>query len=560
LWENGTEVVQKRLRFEFFRPGEQQFANLMRTIAVNDSTSKVSSEALIAALGAPKAYPASVQGIAAAAGTADAANSVCQLETHISWVFLIGDCAYKVKKPVSTPFLDYRTLADRKHYCEEELRLDRRFAPDLYLGVVPITLENDQVCVEGSGEPIEYAVKMKRFAGDALLIERLKAGLVTTAEIIELARTVGAFHDQAKRQPVWSAGTPERILANAVDNLSALQPWVITEPAASLLRSLQLWTRDTFEELEPKVAARLTAGFIRECHGDLHLGNIVMWGDRLLPFDGIDFNEDFRVIDVLSDIAFLTMDLAAHNRHDLRFLFRNAYVEQHGDRASLELLRWYEVYRALVRGKVASLRAQQLAASGGNVAEADADRDRHIALAHALSSAPAPTLTITHGLSGSGKSTYSERLVARSGAIRVRADVERKRLHGLQPSDRVEGAKRAELYSDDATQATYLHLYTVAEELLVSGYSVVLDATFLQQKHRRTMHELADRLGVDFAILDCAADPETLSQRMHNRQANELEPSDADASVLEAQLVSREPLTDSERALVMLPLPRSGSC
>jgi predicted kinase len=235
-------------------------------------------------------------------------------------------------------------------------------------------------------------------------------------------------------------------------------------------------------------------------------------------------------------------------------LFRNAYVEQQGDHASLELLRWYEVYRALVRGKVASLRAQQLAADSCSTAEAEEDRDRHISLAHALSSAPAPTLTITHGVSGSGKSTYSERLVARSGAIRVRADVERKRLHGLQPSDRVEGSKRAELYSEAATQATYLRLYTVAEELLVSGYSVVLDATFLKQKHRRTMHELADRLGVDFAILDCVADSETLSQRVHNRQADELEPSDADASVLEAQLASREHLTESEQALVMLPL------
>jgi len=446
-------------------------------------------------------------------------------------------------------------LADRKHYCEEELRLDRRFAPDLYVDVVPITLDYDRISVEGSGEPIEYAVKMKRFASDALLIERLRANHVTRAEVIELARTVAAFHNQATPQTAWSAGSPESILSNAVDNLSALQPWVITEPAASLLRSLQLWTRDTFEELEPKVAARLTDGFIRECHGDLHLGNIVMWQNRLLPFDGIDFNEEFRVIDVLSDIAFLTMDFAAHRRHDLRFLFRNAYVEQQADRGALDLLRWYEVYRALVRGKVASLRAQQLAVSGGDVHEADADRDRHIALAHDLSCAPPPTLTITHGVSGSGKSTYSERLVARSGAIRVRADVERKRLFGLQPSDRVEAAKRKELYSPDANLATYMQLYTLAEQLLSSGYSVVLDATFLQAKQRRMMHELADRLRVDFAILDCVADPHTLTQRVHDRQADELEPSDADVSVLESQLASREPLTESERALVMLPIP-----
>ncbi len=507
------------------------------------SVGKLSSDELVAALCNSAAYHDKRQ-------VGEPQTDVTKIETHISWVFLFGDFAYKVKKPISTPFLDYLTLENRKHYCEEELRLDRRFAPELYVSVVPITIRDHQVRVEGEGEPIEYALKLRRFPAGAQLQEHLRANQVSSSDIVDLAQRIAQFHELSPRQPQWTAGGPERILANAVDNLSALQPLVTEEPEASLLRSLQIWTRDTFEELEPRVAQRQADGFIRECHGDLHLGNIVQWDGRFIPFDGIEFNEDFRIIDVLNDIAFLTMDLASHHRDDLRFLFRNAYVEQHDDRSSLDLLRWYEVYRALVRAKVALLRSQQLDASGGESVEAKLDRDLHIALAHRLSSEPPPVLTITHGLSGSGKSTYSEQLVARTGAIRIRADVERKRLFGLNPINRVNERQLQELYSPAMTQATYAKLYEVAGDLLGAGYSVVLDATFLKHAQRRMMHDLADRLKVDFAILDCPTDLETLKQRLLNRQREATDPSDADVAVLEMQLASQEPLTESEQSLI----------
>lgn len=501
-----------------------------------DST--VSRQPLTDLLGDVEAYPGS------------GAEEVVTLETHISWIFLVGEHAYKVKKPIKTSFLDYSTLAERQRLCHEEVRLDRRFAPELYIGVVPISRDGARVCVEGAGEPVEFAVKMRRFPHDALVGERLKAGQVTKAEVLELASAIANFHRSAtpSKQRIFNA--PEKVLRNAVDNLTDLQPLVRGAPA-SLLRSLQIWTRDTFEQLENQFLDRLENGFIRECHGDLHLENIVDWQGRLVPFDGIEFNEEFRYIDVLSDVAFLAMDLAARQRDDLRHLLINAYVEENDDRDSLALLRWYEVYRALIRAKIASMRAAQLESAGEDALEVNADRDAHIQLAHALSDSPTPTLFIMHGVSGSGKSTASELLVERLGAIRLRADVERKRHFGLSPTSRSGAQATLELYSPTATSATYAKLCGSAARILEAGYSVVLDATFLKLQQRRAAQEVAARAGADFNIVDCQADLPTLRQRLLDRQAAGGDASDATPQVLDAQLASREPLTELEKLLVV---------
>ena len=376
---------------------------------MDDSTGSAATQRLVNALRQSAAY-------------ADSPHATVGVhETHISWVFVVGPYAYKVKKPIKTPFLDYRSLAERQRLCHEELRLNSRFAADLYLEVVPITQANDKICVNGSGTPVEYALKMRRFDSDALLGQRLLAGRISQREIIELADAIASFHGRAALCAAESASSPQNVLQEALDNLSELQPLVTGEPA-SLLRSLQIWTRDGFEHISDKVAARRKLGFVRECHGDLHLGNIVHWGGRYVPFDGIEFSSALRNIDVLSDLAFLSMDLAAHQRNDLRHLLINAYVEHGDDREALDVLRWYEVYRALVRAKVDSMRAQQLDAAGNDPREALNNRDAHILLAHQLTNSPPPTLTITHG----PRQIYGERAVgcARRGdprACRCRA-------------------------------------------------------------------------------------------------------------------------------------------
>jgi uncharacterized protein len=474
------------------------------------------------------------------------------LETHISWIFLAGPFAYKVKKPVKTAFLDYRSLEARQRYCAEELRINRQFAPELYIAVVPIVARGEKLAVEAEGEPIEAAVKMHRFGSQDLLSDRLWAGQVKLSEIERLAERIARFHAAARVVAPSDHRVQSTILGNAIENLTDLQP-VITGEAAAMLRSLQIWTRDLFEELEPIQQQRFKNGFVRECHGDMHAGNIVHWKGDLLPFDGIEFNDSFRCIDVLNDLAFLSMDLLARGHNPLRHALINAYVELTADREALALLRWYEVYRALVRAKVAHIRWQQLRGAGSH-GDSQADQAQqaydecheHIRLAHLLAEQPSPTLTITRGLSGSGKSTASHRLVTQRGAIRLRADVERKRLFGLRPLDRPGPQQLNKMYSHEASAKTYALLLSLAEEMLRAGYSVVIDATFLKLNQRRSARESASRLGVEFNILDCDLPESLLRDRLVQRLKSGDDASDADLQVLDQQLAGREPLTDDE--------------
>ena len=312
-----------------------------------------SSRDSVAALGNVDAYAGVTE-----LGVTD--SGVVMHETHVSWVFLVGEFAFKIKKPIKTSFLDYGTLALREHYCHEEVRLDRRYAKPLYLGVVAITLDGGRVRMEGKGRPIEFAVKMRRFPEDALLSDRLTRGKLPTAEVLQLAIAVASFHrDAARSGPQQPWGSPELVLRTARDNLSELRSAAIDGDVVEIVTALDRWTREDFAANHAVFAQRPSGGFIRECHGDLHLANVIHWQGRLMPFDGIEFNDEFRWIDVMSDAAFLGMDFAVRGHLDLSRSFINAYLEQTGDHGSVSLLRWYLVYRAMVRAKVASIRGEQ---------------------------------------------------------------------------------------------------------------------------------------------------------------------------------------------------------
>ncbi|QEG01762.1 Zeta toxin [Stieleria maiorica] len=502
---------------------------------------------LIQALTRPEAYPKII-----ASGRDPGPIELHQ--THISWVFLVGDVAFKIKKPVRNAFLDYSTLEKRKHFCEEELRLDRRFASDLYLDVVPLSLCDGQPIVEGSGEPFEYAVKMRRFPSGALLSERIESDKLTTDEVFELARCVADFHQSAERLDLKTGnkqlGSIESVYRNATDNLTALRN-VVGGDSAKVVRVLGDWTDRYFHEHRRVFSQRVANGFIRECHGDMHLANIVHWGDQLIPFDGIEFNESFRWIDVLSDAAFAAMDFAARERLDLSRSFINAYLENTGDHASLVVLRWYLVYRALIRAKVSAIRASQPGMSAADQTAAMDDCEHHVELAYQFSLRDRPQLWITHGVSGSGKTTASQWVVQQHGAIRLRSDIERKRHFGLAPSDRVSDRQKQTLYCETAHHATYERLHRMARCILRSGYPVIVDATFLRQADRQTFRSLASREGATFGILDCRADEQTLRQRITDRIARDEDASDADLAVLDQQLASRQPLSQQEQNSVV---------
>ena len=476
------------------------------------------------------------------------AGPVQLVETHISHVLLSGDFAYKVKKPLNLGFLDFSTLDLRLRACQEEVRLNRRLAPSIYLDVVPITGTPAAPRINGSGVAFEYAVKMRQFPPDATL-DRLDAlGQLTSRQVEVIAATLARFHlqDCARAQPDSPWGGPEKVWQPVAQNFLQITPR-LTDPAdRQQLDALQRWSASEHARLAPLMAARKRDGFIRECHGDLHLGNLAWVDDQLLVFDCLEFNPELRWIDIMSEVAFCFMDLMQHGHADWAWLFLNLWLEITGDHAGLALLRYYAVYRAMVRVKVAVLRAGQTAGASHEGALADARA--LLQLATALTRPLPLRLDITHGLSGSGKTTVTHRLMQVPGAIRVRSDVERKRLAGLDALARSGSAVGEQLYAADATRRTYGHLARLAGEILDAGWPVIADATFTARWQRDLLRAQAQSHGVDFHILDFQVPVATLRERILQRSRSGNDASEADLAVLQHQLDSEEPLAAEERA------------
>ena len=466
-------------------------------------------------------------------------------ETHVSWVILAGDYAFKIKKPLKTDFLDYSTLERREHFCHEEIRLDRRYTGDLYLGVVPISRIGGRARIDASGSPIEYAVKMRRFPDAALLSRRVDLGMVVPNDLVTLARTIADVHRTANTSgPQERFATPQTIARDFHQCLDDLAHGVVSSASEATRIHLSDWADDFLKRHRMEFTDRIRDGYVRECHGDLHLGNVIQLGECLVPFDGIEFNDSFRWIDILNDVAFLVMDFVAHGHTDFAYAFLNAYLQQTGDYRSLALMRWYLVYRALVRAKVAAIAAAQHPDQSESPIQDCLD---HLLLADQFTRPETPVrLWITHGLSGSGKSTVSRTLVAKYGAICLRSDVERKRMFGLEPTERVPESRIDEIYGPIATEQTYDHLKSLAKSILRAGFSVIVDATFLKRQQRDRFHDLARDVGADWAMIDCHADGQVLRDRVTERSRQGLDASDATLRVLEQQRIEIEPLSADE--------------
>jgi aminoglycoside phosphotransferase family enzyme/predicted kinase len=476
-----------------------------------------------------------------------AVEQIQLVETHISWVILTGPYAYKIKKPLDLGFLDFSTLEKRRHYCEEELRLNRRQAAVLYLGVIPLTGTPLAPVLGGAGEPIEYAVKMLQFPQESRLDRLLARGALGAEQIDSLVRALANFHERIAiagyDQPF---GTPDRVYAPVRENFEQILPRV-DAAERSQLRRLETWSALTFEELRHVFEERKYRGFVRECHGDAHLANMIWYNGRVLLFDCLEFNDDLRWIDLMSELAFLVMDLDDRGRPDLARRTLNGYLEHSGDYRGLALLRFYQVYRALVRAKVACIRAEQ-----GGLSEEDKRKLReeyrgYANLAERYTQALQPVLLITHGLSGSGKTWLTQQLLQAFDIIRLRSDVERKRLHGLAPGARSGSGIAAGLYSAEAGRRTYARLAELAYEVLRAGYPVLVDAAFLKREQRERLRAVAVRARVPFAILDLHAEEQVLRERLQRRAREATDASEADLAVLAHQLATREPLTGEEQ-------------
>lgn len=477
------------------------------------------------------------------------AGSKCArlVETHISWVLLAGHYAYKIKKPVDFGFINFSSLKARQYYCEEEIRLNRRLAPKIYLGVAVIGGSSKDPIL-GAQPAIEYAVRMRRFAASRQMDRLLASNKILPQHIDSLAATIACFHDNLPAADIHSSfGTSGVVRQDAEQNFSQLQVLLTERRDVASLAALRNATASEYAAQHSLIEQRLQQGFVRECHGDLHLGNIVLIEGQAVPFDGIEFNPALRWIDVMSEVAFTVMDLLHYQRADLAWRFLNAWLEVTGDYAGISLLRFYLGYRAMVRAKVSAIRAAQSGLSSDRATEAWASCCGYLTLAADCFVRKETALIITHGLPGSGKSTFAQIALERLHAIRLRSDVERKRLFGLNSLADSRASTGLDLYSPEITQRTYARLLDLARELLHAGYTVIVDAAFLKQAERVQFLRLAEEMSVSFVIASIQAGSESLHARIMQRQAAASDASEADITVLEKLLRTQEPLSTEER-------------
>lgn len=475
------------------------------------------------------------------------ANACSIVETHISWVLLTGQYAYKIKKPVNFGFLDFSTLENRRFYCHEELRLNRRLAAELYLEVVPITGTPDHPEIGGAGVAIEYAIKMFRFAAGQLLSEYAKCGRLNTDIIDQLADVVAGFHETIEQTSENAFyGDSANINHWFAENFDHIEPLLIDDIQQQQLQAIRQWGDNEWHRQAELMQSRKRQGYVRECHGDLHLGNMTLIDGRVILFDCIEFNPLLRWIDVISETAFLFIDLLYFGYPHCAYRFLNRYLQHTGDYQGLALLRYYLVYRALVRAKVALLRMTQQADG-----DADPARREYSAFAHLAERFTRPqlrALIITHGYSGSGKSTLAAQLAEKIGAFRIRSDVERKRLFGYPALAQTGSGMDGGLYSQEASLKTYRHLKDLAKAVLDAGFPVIIDAAFLKTEQRELFRQLALDCGIPFHIIDFQASDRELCRRIRQRQGDA---SEATEAVLHHQRQSAQPLSAAEQSVVI---------
>lgn len=473
------------------------------------------------------------------------------IQTHISFVLLTGDYTYKIKKPVNFGFLDYSTLAKRQHFCTQELLMNQRTAPEIYLEVLPIIqtggsfqLGSNLPAINSAEITVEYVLKMLQFPQDSLLLSLLERGLLTEQLMADLGREVANFHSTAISNSYIRRFGEVSQIRTAIDNNYLISEKYIGGPQTQTQYQETKDYTDAFFANNPELFNRRIANHkIRECHGDLHLGNIALWQDKILLFDCIEFNEQFRFVDVMYDVAFTVMDLESRGRRDLGNAFLNTYIEQTGDWEGLQLLPLYLSRQAYVRGKVTSLMLDDPAISTAQKAEISQTAAHYYKLAWQYTKPHRGKLTLMSGLSGSGKSTAARYLARRTGAIHIRSDAVRKHLGGIPINER--GGQ--DLYSDEMTAQTYGRLLELGIILADRGWDVILDAKFDRQNLRTDAIDRAQSHGLPLQIIYCTAPIEVLRERLQQRRGDI---ADATAELLSSQQAAFQPFTELEQISV----------
>jgi aminoglycoside phosphotransferase family enzyme/predicted kinase len=480
---------------------------------------------LIDALSHPAAFPHPV-------------DTVEVHQTHISAVLLAGAFAYKVKKPVNLPFVDYSTLERRRHFCEEEVRLNRRLAPEVYLGVVPVTLDGASVKLEGAGPVIDWAVKMERLPAGATLEAALRRRALSPETVETLAARIAGFHSSAESGAhIAEFGRFAVVSRNALENFEQAKPKVGSAVSRRVFDRLKALTVQALDSRRDLIEHRAERSVPRDTHGDLRLEHVYVLADRRPPsdlviVDCIEFNERFRFADPVSDMAFLAMDLAANGRRDLADRFTAAYFRASNDEEGRTLLPFYTAYRAAVRGKVEGIKASEREVPDAERTAALAKARGHwlVALGALEEPSRAPCLLLVGGLPGAGKSTLARALADKAGFTVIRSDVVRKELTRAAGVDATRAGFEDGLYAPEWTERSYTECIRRAEEIVYEGGRALIDASFREDARRAQFLDAADRWGVPSLLLVCRADPETRRDRLARRTGDA---SDADWSVSE---------------------------
>ncbi|MEM8714349.1 MAG: AAA family ATPase [Cyanobacteria bacterium P01_G01_bin.4] len=471
------------------------------------------------------------------------------LQTHISYVLLTGEFAYKVKKPMDFGFLDFTTLDKRQFFIQEELRLNQRGAAELYLEALPISQDESGVYrLGGKGEPVEYALKMRQFPQEALLPQMFERDELTPNLVVDLAKEIARFHGGLTTSDrIKSFGSVAGVRAAFDENYEQTAGFIGGPQTQAQFDETKALTDAFFVEQADLLARRVQGGFVRECHGDLHLGNICYWNDRFYLFDCIEFNEPFRFVDVMYDIAYIVMDLQLRQRPDLSALFLNTYIEHTGDYEGLQVLPLYVSRQSYVRAKVTSFLLGDPAISAEKKAEVTATAAKYYKLALQCLQPRAGSLYVMCGLSGSGKSTVARSLAQHLDAIHIRSDAVRKHLAGI---DLYESGSAGEfgsgIYTPEMTQQTYDRLQELGILLASLGYPVILDAKYDKQAVRQAIADAAKDKQLPLTFISCEAPLETVRQWLRDRTGDI---ADATADLLDAQVQAFELLTDAEQAM-----------
>lgn len=458
-------------------------------------------------------------------------------ETHISWV-LIGDkFAYKIKKAVNFGFLDFEDLQSRKKYCELELKLNKDMGASFYEEVINISGDAQNPLIDDNSAPIEYALKMKKFDTSLELSYLEQKGELSATHILELVQKLVDWHLKAPiiTKATGAYGTPKEVEKPVLENFDFILSNIDDKKNIADVNSIAEWAQGIFKANLNLLKQRYNGGMIKNCHGDLHLANVVIYQGQVMPFDCIEFNLEFRYIDVINDLAFLLMDLDAKKQVALSNLALNRYLQLSGDYQALPLLNYYKSYRAMVRAKVNLLDFIHSQDEAKKQQAKDNFLD-YINLAKSYTFTKIPYLVLITGVSGSGKSTLATKIAQASGALHLNSDVVRKKLFGLKEKDSSKSLLGAGIYTKEANIKTYKKLEDISFLALKNGISVILDATFLKRDHRQTFIDIANNLGLNYLLIGFEKNEKLLKARIDERVVNGDSISEADFSVLKKQL------------------------